>query len=162
MKELEFDPHKSASDFRKNYKLHDLAEIFGKNLLIQWGVKFADFGGDNRFRKVWEKGEDKPDLVIEYKGKNAFLDWKGKRKPVWLVNKRAASSYEKWRKKYDVSVFVAFALLDDSGDLVDFRLASLGHHLYKDSDKKEWDKNLTVRFPNDLPGFTKPNLLKFL
>jgi hypothetical protein len=162
MKELEFDPHKSASDFRKNYKLHDLAEIYGKNLLIQWGVKFADFGGDNRFQKVWEKGEDKPDLVIEYKGRNAFLDWKGKHKPVWLVNKRAAAAYERWRKKFNVSVFVAFAVLDDQGLLLDFRIASLGDHKYTESEKKQWDKNLTVRFDTELPGFTKPNLLKLL
>ena len=111
---------------------------------------------------MWEKGEDKPDLVLEYKGKNAFLDWKGKHKPAWLVNKRAALSYEKWRRKYNVSVFVAFAVIDDNGELTDFRIASLVHHKYTDSEKKEWDKNLTVRFLEDLPQFTKPSLLKFL
>ena len=59
MKNLDFKPAKSTEDFRSNYKLHDIAEFNGKNLLVQWGFKCSDFGEDNRYKKVWEKGEDK-------------------------------------------------------------------------------------------------------
>ena len=38
MKGLDFRPAKSKEEFRGNYKLHDLAERTGKNLLVQWGL----------------------------------------------------------------------------------------------------------------------------
>ncbi len=113
MKKLDFNPHKSKEAFRNNYKLHDFAEVYGKNLLIQWGFTFHEFGKDKRYEKVWEKGQDKPDLIIEYKGKKALLDWKGKHKNVWLVNKRAVDSYFVWREKLKIPVFVCFAVLDE-------------------------------------------------
>ena len=51
MKNLDFRPSKSTKDFRKNYKLHDIAEYNGKNLLVQWGFKCTEFGEDNRYKK---------------------------------------------------------------------------------------------------------------
>ncbi|MCB0732542.1 MAG: hypothetical protein KDC88_16080, partial [Ignavibacteriae bacterium] len=93
MKTLDFKPKKSKEDFRKNYKLHDLAEYHGKNLLTQWGIDFEDFGKDKRYEKVWEKGEDKPDIIAELNGKKFLIDWKGKTKEVFWVNKRAIDSY---------------------------------------------------------------------
>ncbi len=162
MKNLNFDPHKSTGEFRKNYKLHDFAEVAGKNLLIQWGIKFIDFGMDKRYEKVWEKGEDKPDLFIEYKNKKALLDWKGKHKPVWLVNKRAVDSYNLWHKKLNVPIFICFAVFDDLNNLADFRFAVTNVHKYEISENKEWDKNITVKFEKDLPQFSKVNILKFL
>ena len=91
MKKLDFNPSKSTDDFRKNYKLHDIAEYNGKNLLTQWGFKCTEFGEDNRYKKVWEKGEDKPDTIISYNDRSALLDWKGKHGSTWLVNERAIS-----------------------------------------------------------------------
>lgn len=160
MKDLDFNPHKSTKEFRKNYKLHDLAEIYGKNLLIQWGFKFIEYGKDKRYEKVWEKGEDKPDLLIEYKDKRALLDWKGKHKPVWIVNKRAVDSYKIWEEKLKLPMIICFAVFDASNLLDNIYFASTLMHKYEISKKKEWDKNLTVEFEKDLPLFTKPNLLK--
>lgn len=162
MKELNFQPHKSTSDFRKNYKLHDAAEIFGKNLLIQWGVRFEEFGRDKRFEKVWEKGKDKPDLIINYKGKKAFLDWKGKHKPVWLVNKRAVESYERWSQLMSIPVLVCFTVFDEERNLTEIKFACIGRHSYTASEKKEWDMNETIEFEPALPEFSKAALLSFL
>lgn len=162
MKDLDFNPHKSTKEFRKNYKLHDLAETHGKNLLIQWGFHFDEFGKDNRYEKVWEKGEDKPDLLIGYKNKSALLDWKGKHKSLWIVNKRAVSAYEKWKKEFDLPVFICFAVFDEHDMIFEIRFACLGSHGYAISAKKEWDKNDTVEFKTDLPVFSKTNILKYL
>lgn len=162
MKKLDFNPYKSTEAFRKNYKLHDLAEMYGKNLLIQWGFNYSEFGKDLRYNKVWEKGKDKPDLMIEYKGKKALLDWKGKHKSVWLVNERAYNSYNEWRKKLKIPVFICFAVFDDEGNLLEFRFCSVGKHSYLVSKEKEWDKNATVELELDIPKFTKPNVLAFL
>jgi len=162
LKDLDFDPHKSTAEFRKNYKLHDLAEIYGKNLLIQWGFNYYEFGKDNRYEKVWEKGEDKPDLVIEYKNKKAFLDWKGKHKPVWMVNRRAVASYERWKTKFKLPALICFAVFDKHNMIYDLHFACLGSHEYVISDKKEWDKNDTIEFKMDLPVFSKSNILKYL
>jgi hypothetical protein len=162
MEDLNFNPHKSTKAFRRNYKLHDLAEVCGKNLLIQWGFRFGDFGKDKRYEKVWESGKDKPDLVIEYKNKRALLDWKGKHKPVWLINKRAVNSYKAWHEKLNLPVLVCFAVFDENKELVQFRFAFLGKHNYSLSEGKEWDKNSTVEFQKDLPEFTKGNMIKYL
>ncbi len=162
MKELDFNPHKSTADFRKNYKLHDQAEIYGKNLLIQWGFHFEEFGEDNRHSRVWEEGNDKPDLIIEYRGKKAMVDWKGKHHNTWLANERAVRSYEKWIKKFNMPMFICFAVFDGNNLFLEFRFACLGKHKYSLSHKKEWDKNSTVEFEKDLPELTKPNILKCL
>ncbi len=159
MKKLDFNPSKSKEDFRKNYKLHDLAENAGKNLLTQWGMNFRDFGEDNRYTRVWEKGEDKPDLIINYKDKQAFLDWKGKRKGKWLVNERAIKSYEQWSNKFNVPVLIAFFVFNESNELLERKFALVSYHKYKNSAKKQWDKNATIEFNSKLPEFTKENLI---
>jgi hypothetical protein len=162
MKKLDFQPAKSTKDFRKNYKLHDMAEAVGKNLLTQWGISHKSFGEDNRYKKVWEKGEDKPDVIITYKGKSVFLDWKGKHKPLWILNKRAVTAYEKWSEIYSVPVIVAFFVFDKSGKLIGKKFAFLQKHSYVDSEKRQWDKNETVQFKNELPDFTKAELISYL
>jgi len=162
LENLDFDPHKSILDFRKNYKLHDLAEAFGKNLLVQWGIEFEEFGNDNRYSKVWEKGKDKPDLIITYKSKQALLDWKGKHKAAWLVNERAVLSYEEWKTKTKLEALVCFTVFNEDEKVVEARLAAVGKHPYKLSNKKEWDKNRTVEFEGELPLFTKANLLNLI
>lgn len=162
MKELDFNPHKSTQEFRDNYKLHDLAEACGKNLLIQWGIKFNIFGKDRRYEKVWEKGRDKPDLIISYRDKEALLDWKGKHASKWLMNERAYKAYLDWRTKMKMPVFIAFFLFDEKDNLVENRFAVIGVHSPIKSKTKEWDKNKTVEFDNSLPLFTKSEILKFI
>lgn len=162
MKELDFKPHKSKEDFRNNYKLHDLAEQLGKNLLIQWGIKFEIFGKDRRYEKVWESGKDKPDLIISYKGKDALLDWKGKHASRWLMNERAYNAYLDWKNKMNMPVFIAFFLFDEKENLVDNRVAVVGTHAAKQSKSKEWDKNRTVEFDESIPQFKKAEVLKYL
>ena len=162
MKELDFNPSKSTEDFRKNYKLHDLAEFNGKNLLTQWGINFKDFGGDKRYEKVWEKGGDKPDLIINYKDKKALLDWKGKRSSKWLVNERAISAYLEWSQKFHIPILITFFVFNTNGEITDRRIAFLGKHDYILSKEKQWDKNKTVEFQNDLPFFNKTNFINNL
>jgi len=162
MEDLNFNPVKTTSQFRKNYKLHDLAEYNGKNLLTQWGVKFEDFGDDKRYERVWEKGNDKPDAVISYRGKKCLIDWKGKHKAEWIANKRAVESYLNWKTKFNVPVFICFAIFDITNNITDIRFASIGVHHHKESKKRQWDKNEIVRFEKDIPAFTKLNLLTFM
>ena len=162
MKVWDFDPLKSGEEFRHNYKLHDLAESQGKRMLKDWGFTFNDFGMDKRNEKVWEKGEDKPDLIMSYNGRRALLDWKGKHKSVWLINKRAFISYRTWMKKFGVPVFVCFFVFDNLNAIQDIRFACIGRHSFLESKGKEWDKNATVEFEMDLPEFTKENMLSFI
>ncbi len=162
MKELDFRPHKSTEEFRNNYKLHDLAESYGKNLLVQWGIEFNEFGKDRRYEKVWEKGKDKPDLIISYKGKETMLDWKGKHSPKWLMNERAYNAYLEWKTKMNIPVLVAFFLFDEKDNLLENRFAAIGIHQLNLTKGKEWDKNKTVEFKNSLPSFTKSEILKYL
>ncbi|MGD8782553.1 MAG: hypothetical protein PVH88_26800 [Ignavibacteria bacterium] len=162
MKNLNFNPFKSTEDFRKNYQLHDAAENTGKNLLTQWGIIFNPFGEDKRYSKVWEKGEDKPDLIISYKNKPAFLDWKGKRKNKWLVNERAIKSYKAWSEKFNVPVIIVFFVFNESMELTGRKFALVGNHSYKQSAEKQWDKNRTVEFQFELPDFNKANFINTL
>jgi hypothetical protein len=162
MEELDFHPLKSKEDFRKNYKLHDLAEQAGKNLLVQWGIDFAEFGEDKRYEKLWEKGEDKPDLIIHYKNKLALLDWKGKHSTAFLVNTRAVKAYLLWHKKMKMPVVISFLVFDEQRNLIDRRFAFLPAHEFINSKNEQWDKNKTVEFNENLPKFTKENLIKYL
>ena len=162
MKKLEFNPAKSTESFRKNYKLHDLAEINGKNLLTQWGISFKEFGQDNRYKKVWEKGEDKPDVIIEYKGKSAMLDWKGKHKAKWMLNQRAINAYERWSEVYSLPIVIAFFVFDLHSNLLQKKFAFLKIHSYFESNGRQWDKNKTVEFKEPLPHFTKANIVNYL
>ncbi len=162
MKNLDFNPAKSTQDFRKNYKLHDVAEFNGKNLLLQWGFRCTEFGEDNRYKKVWEKGEDKPDVIISYKNKSALLDWKGKRGAKWLVNERAIKSYQKWSNEFGLPIIVAFFVITDEQKIAKRNFAVLNLHSHKVSSGKQWDKNTTIEFQKNIPEFTKANLLKIL
>ncbi|MBL1215561.1 MAG: hypothetical protein HND52_19500 [Ignavibacteriae bacterium] len=159
MEKLDFRPAKSKKEFRKNYELHDLAEYHGKNLLTQWGIKFNEFGKDKRYEAVWEKGKDKPDLVLLINNKKVFLDWKGKKGSKWLANKRAVEAYEMWKEKFNIPVVIVFFVFDNDKNISDRRIALLGNHPYNLSTGKQWDKNKTVEFINALPHFSKQNLL---
>ncbi len=162
MKELDFRPAKSKLEFRSNYKLHDLSERVGKNLLVQWGFDFKVFGEDNRYEKLWEKGEDKPDIILTSRGKSALLDWKGKKSKAFLVNERAIKSYEQWKQKLSMPVIIAFLVFDDENKLIDRRCAFLGKHSYSVCESKQWDKNRTVEFKENLPIFNKENIVSYM
>ncbi|KAF0151998.1 MAG: hypothetical protein FD143_1467 [Ignavibacteria bacterium] len=162
MKKLDFSPAKSTEEFRSNYKLHDLSEQVGKNLLVQWGVEFKSFGEDKRYEKLWEKGEDKPDIILTSKGKSALLDWKGKRTKAFLVNERAIKSYERCQSTLRLPIIVAFLIFDEHNKLIDRRFAFLGKHKYVLSERRQWDLNKTVEFVDELPIFNKANILSFL
>ena len=162
MKELNFEPTKSEEEFRKNYKLHDLAEYHGKNLFFQWGIEFKDFGKDRRYEKYWEKGKDRPDIVAEYNDYRFLIDWKSKNKESFWVNKRAVDSYINWSNRLNLEVVICFFLFDKKKQLTDRRFALLSKHKFQIDERKAWDKNRVVKFEKDLPKFTKLNLLKML
>ncbi len=111
---------------------------------------------------MWEKGKNKPDVVINYKGKRALLDWRGKHIKSFLVNIRAIESYERWRNKFHIPVVIAFFIFDEKNSLLERRFAFLPAHKYIESASKQWDKNKTVEFNEGLPKFTKENLIKHL
>ena len=159
---MDFKPKKSGEDFHDNYKLHDLADAAGKNLLIQWNIKFQDFGEDRRYEQLWEKGKDKPDSIITFRDKSALIDWKGKHSKSWIVNSRAVKSYEFWQKKLNLPVIVCFFVFSQKNTLIDRRFALLNKHNYTEVIKLQWDKNKTVEFTDELPVFSKTNLLKFV
>ncbi|MEW6654705.1 MAG: hypothetical protein AB1394_14730, partial [Bacteroidota bacterium] len=146
MKRLDFRPAKSKEEFRSNYKLHDLSEHVGKNLLVQWGIEFKPFGEDMRYEKLWEKGEDKPDIILTSKGKSALLDWKGKRTKAFLVNERAIKSYERWQHKLRIPIIIAFLIFNEQNKLIERRFAFLGKHKYVVSERRQWDLNKTIEF----------------
>ena len=162
MKDLNFNPPKSKEEFRHNYRLHVLAERAGKNLLVQWGLEFHDFGEDKRYEKLWEKGEDKPDVIINYKGVTALLDWKGKHSKTFIANTRAVKAYLRWQEKMKMPVLMAFFVFDEQNYLADRKFAALNVHKFVNSESIQWDKNKTVEFEGDLPAFTKENLVSFL
>lgn len=160
MKRLDFVPAKSKEEFRKNYNLHDKAVDDGLNLLTQWGIEFKPFGEDRRYERVWEKGEDKPDVIIYSKEGKAFLDWKAKKSNRFLVNERAVEAYARWSEKYKLPVLIAFFLYDAENVLIDRRLVLLGKDAFFKSEKREWDKNRTVEFDKGIELFNKVNLIK--
>jgi hypothetical protein len=162
MEKLNFRPSKSKEDFRRNYKLHDLADFHGKNLLTQWGIKFKEFGMDKRYEAVWEKGKDKPDLVLTINDRKIFLDWKGKNNDKWLVNKRAVEAYHHWKEKYKLPVIIVFFVFDKDQTILFRKFAMLDLHPYTNSVKKQWDKNKTVEFNSPLPEFSRENLIKLI
>lgn len=162
MKKLNFTPAKSKEDFRKNYELHDLAEYHGKNLLTQWGIDFKNFGEDKRYEKVWESGADKPDVVITEHDKTAFIDWKAKQSSKYLINERAYNSYLGWSEKQNIPVIIVFFMFDDQRNLTGKKAARLGIHTCVKSKQKQWDKNTTVEFTDELPDFTRQNLIKLI
>jgi hypothetical protein len=162
MKTLDFKPAKTKEDFRKNYKLHDLAEYQGKNLLSQWGIDFKEFGKDRRYEKVWEKGKDKPDIIANYLGVEFLIDWKGKRKSGWWVNKRAIDSYKEWSKKLNLKMIICYFVFNEKNILQERRFALVEYHKYQELTNKAWDKNDVVAFEQNLPKFTKLNLIRLL
>ena len=158
MERLKFQPKKSKEDFRKNYKLHDLAEFHGKNLFSQWGIEFQEFGKDRRNENVWEKGKDKPDVIATYKKINFLIDWKAKKKKSFWVNKRAINSYKIWGNKLNCKVLICFFIFDEQNSIQERKFAIIGENKFFTLTNKAWDKNEVVSFEETLPDF-KRNIL---
>ncbi len=112
-------------------KLHDLAEYHGKNLFTQWGITFEEFGKDRRYEKVWEKGEDKPDIIAEFNGIKFLIDWKSKTHNNYWLNKRAVESYKKWSEKLNLEVVICYFIFDNNSNLIERRFAVLSKHKYE-------------------------------
>ena len=70
--------------------------------------------------------------------------------------------YLLWGEQLNIPIIIAFAVFNKKDSFRDFRFAVLNYHKIKTTGKKEWDKNETVSFKNDLPLFTKSNLIKAL
>ncbi len=158
MKSLNFQPAKTKEDFRKNYQLHDLAEFHGKNLFSQWGVEYKEFGKDRRYEKVWEKGNDKPDIIAQINNIKFLVDWKGKKKKSYWVNKRAINSYKNWGDKLGCKVLVCFFIFNDDNSIKERKFAIVGENSYTELSQKAWDKNDVIAFEETLPIF-KRNVL---
>lgn len=163
MKKLEIDPFKSKEAFRKNYELHDKAANYGEELLTQWGFNFQEFGRDKRYERVWEKGEDKPDLILIYGNRNiAFLDWKAKRTPKLIINKRAYDAYKVWMEKFNLPVLIVFCFFNKEEKIEKFEFVNLLYAKVSHKSEKVWDKNMVVEFESKTISFTKENILKSL
>ena len=160
MEQLDFKPAKSKTDFRSNYRLHDLAETVGKNLLVQWNIKFRNFGEDRRFTLICEKGEEKPDTIIHYDGKSVLIEWKGKHSSNWIVSEKSVKSYDKWKEKLKLPVLICFFEFNEANSVVNRRFAIWDMHTYSEIQRKQWDKNKMVEFGGELPVFNKLNLIE--
>ncbi|MDZ7764530.1 MAG: hypothetical protein U5K00_08900 [Melioribacteraceae bacterium] len=68
------------------------------------------------------------------------------------------------QKNFRLKVIVAFFVFEKKGDqnLLDRRFAVVGKHKIIETKETQWDKNITVEFENQLPEFTKANLIKLL
>ncbi len=163
MKKLDIDPFKSKEAFRKNYELHDKAAEHGEELLIEWGFNFQEFGRDKRYERVWEKGEDKPDLILIYESKNvALLDWKGKRTSRLIINRRAYDAYKIWMEKFNLPVIIAFCFFDKEEKIERIEFVNISDAKITQKSEKVWDKNIVVEFQSKTISFTKENILKSL
>ncbi|MBU2445407.1 MAG: hypothetical protein KJ666_07530 [Bacteroidetes bacterium] len=163
MKKLEIDPFKSKEAFRKNYELHDKAAKSGEELLTKWGFMFQEFGKDKRYERVWEKGEDKPDLILIYGNKNiALLDWKAKRSSQLIINKRAYDAYKVWMEKFNLPVLIAFCFFNKEENIEKFEFVNLSYAKISQKSEKVWDKNMVVEFESKTISFTQENILKSL
>ena len=162
MNKKDYNPGCFSQEFDNSPKLNGMAETCGKNLLIQWGFKFSPFEDNKQFRKFWDGKENIPDLVVEYNCKKAFINWKGKRRRAWQVSKYPIDEYEKWKDKLKFPFLICFAVFDRSDDFQDFRFAVPGVHKFIFSKGKSQYSNEVIEFEDDLPEFTKADVIKHL
>ena len=113
MEKLGFEPIKTTAQFRQNYKRHDKAVELVKQYFSQSTLEFREFGEDNRYRRVWEVGHDKPDFKLLYLGKSALLDIKGHKNRVFWLNKRAYDSYLEWGKRESLPVYLIWVINEE-------------------------------------------------
>lgn len=131
---------KTHAQFKRNYDLHDKAVAIAKPQLEALGFGFRTFGEDKRNERVWEAGEDKPDSFILYENKTVgLIDWKGKEKRVFWLNKRAYDSYIQWGKKLNLHVYVIFVVVETK----EIKVAELPAKEFEVSNV--WDKNEVIK-----------------
>jgi hypothetical protein len=147
MKNRDFGVIKTESEFLSNYSLHDRAQHIGEKYLKDKGIIYSTFGEDRRFEKVWEAGEDKPDIIIMHpkiaQKPLCLLDWKGKKSQGIRLNKRAYLSYRKIAKKMGIPAIVATAYFNDT-NLTKFIYVDLTDDSIFVGWQTEWDKNVTA------------------
>lgn len=141
MKPLDFQPIKDKETFQRNYQLHDAAIKIAKPKLLKLGFKFKKFGEDKRNELVWEKGEDKPDCFLIYDEKIiGLIDWKGKTKKTYWMNKRAYDSYLKWGQQYNLPIFLIIVIVPTQ-DIKVVQIPSNNIEI-----DRAWNGNLVVKF----------------
>ena len=57
---------------------------------------------------------------------------------------------------------IVFFVFNNNGEIQDRRIAFLGKHSYILSKDKQWDKNKTIEFKNDIPVFNKVSFINNL
>jgi hypothetical protein len=127
MKERPFPVIKTKPQWYGNCSLHDVAQKFGENHLVEKEYSTIEYGEDRRDEDLWEDGEDKPDCFVvkasDPDKKICLLDWKGKsNNSVYCVNERAYYAYLKWQKHFEIPLIIAMAHVE--GDEVNGKMVS--------------------------------------
>lgn len=162
MKQQNPDRQKKLEELKNKFKLREKSDFYLKNLFIQWGIRFSKIEDDKEYDKIFERDKDKPNLLIEYRGKRAVLDFISKHDPVWIINKQTVKTYNVWTEKSNLPLIVVFFAFDERDSLTDIRAARLGTHLYTDSNDSGPDRKQNVEFTDELPNFDKVSMLKLL
>jgi len=162
LKQQNPDRQKKLEELKNKFKLREKSDSYLKNLFIQWGIRFSKIEDDKDFAKIFEHDKDKPNLLIEYRGKKAAIDFISKHDPVWIVDKQTVKTYNTWIEKLNLPLIVVFFAFDERDSLVDTRAAKLGTHVYVDFNSEKSNGKQNVEFTDELPIFDKVNMLKLL
>ncbi len=162
MKQQNPDRQKKLEELKNKFKLREKSDSYLKNLFIQWGIHFSKIEDDKEYSKMLERNKEKPNLLVEYRGKKVVVDFISKHDPVWIVDKLTVKNYNAWIEKLNLPLLVVFFAFDERDSLVDKRVAKLGTHVYVDSNNGESNGKQCVEFTDELPGFDKVNMLKLL
>lgn len=161
MEELNFYQQKPKQSYCASDNIQNIVEAAGKDLLIQWNIRYKNFCDERRFDKFWGKDVDKPNLIIWYNDKPALLDWKGKQSKGWSANEQAVKFYERLQKELNIPILICFITFDENEYIAERRFAVINSHAYVEN-KKPPERNKNVMFKDELPIFNKENLLKYV
>ena len=143
MKKLDINRIKTEKQFLRNYSLHDIAEKKGIKILNKYNIKFKEFGEDRRHEEVWEGGKDKPDIKIFDRNNKLLylLDWKGKKSPRDMINKRAFDSYINIANNLNVPIIIAIAKMDRNKKIFSFNYYLFPNEKHQIKLETAWDGN---------------------
>jgi hypothetical protein len=112
---LPFKPIKTAADFIRGYKLHDIACRYAEDEYVKSGFTLYRIGADLRNRRVMVRNEV-PDYFAERGEEQFCFDVKGKTLIDFFgeVNERAVISYRRLAASAGVLVYVNFILIQNS------------------------------------------------
>jgi hypothetical protein len=161
MEELNLYKHKSKPNNHGGSKPKEIIESAGKNLLVQWNIRYKNFCDERSFDKYFEKGANKPDLIISYNEKPALLIWNGEQTKSLTANKQAIEFFERLQKDIKIPILICFITLDKNEFIAERRFAVINNHASAEN-KKPPDIYKTVIFKSELPIFNKENLLKLV